>query len=175
MGVKGCAGRRPLPTAIKRLRGNPGHRKLNAQELKLEAMEPNMPPFLSEVAQREWNAIVPLLLRLGVLTELDGKALAAYCFSYARWRDAEQLVVSLGGPVIREPIRDKEGNKVGERLKRNPAIAISSDALKNMKSYLVEFGLTPATRSRLKIEQPKEEDPFDAYLARKNSETVKLN
>jgi P27 family predicted phage terminase small subunit len=175
MGGKGSGGNNRLPTAIKKLRGNPGGRKLNEREPKLETKTPAMPPNLPDLAIAEWNSIVPALLRLGVLTELDGKALAAYCFSYARWQEAEAIVRERG-VLLEEPIVSREtGEVIGSKFKKNPMISVSSDALKIMKAYLVEFGLTPATRSRLKIEQPKEEDPLDAYLARKNSEAVKLN
>jgi P27 family predicted phage terminase small subunit len=173
VGVRG-SGRRPLPTAIKKLRGNPGHRPLNEKEPKLETKAPEMPPDLPELAQKEWKAIVPVLLRLGMLTEIHGKALAAYCFAYARWHQAEEEV-SKRGILIEETIFDKDGNEVSSKLKRNPAVSISNEALKIMKSYLTEFGLTPSSGSRLQIEQPEEEDPLDAYLARKNSEAVKLN
>jgi P27 family predicted phage terminase small subunit len=172
MGVKG-SGRRPLPTAIKKLRGNPGRRPLNEKEPRLETKAPDMPPDLPELAQKEWNAIVPVLLRLGMLTEIHGKALAAYCFAYARWHEAEEEV-SKRGILIEETIFDKDGNEISSKLKRNPAVSISNDALKIMKSYLTEFGLTPSSGSRLQIEQPKEEDPFDTYMRRKGTDNGKV-
>jgi P27 family predicted phage terminase small subunit len=175
MGGKGSGGNNRLPTAIKKLRGNPGGRKLNEKEPKPEMKAPAMPPNLPDLAINEWNSIVPVLLRLGVLTELDGKALAAYCFSYARWQEAEKIVRERG-MLIEEPIVSREtGEILSSKFKKNPMISVSSDALKMMKAYLAEFGLTPATRSKLKIEPPGEEDPFEAYLARKNSEAMKLN
>jgi P27 family predicted phage terminase small subunit len=169
------AGRRPLPTAVKKLRGNPGRRPLNPDEPKLDAKAPAMPPDLPELAVQEWKAIVPLLLRLGVITEIDGKALAAYCFAYARWREAEDLVAQLGGRVVTERTYH-EGECTSERFKRNPADVISSDALKLMKSYLIEFGLTPATRSKLRLEKPKDvEDPLEAYLLKQQNAQKHIN
>jgi Phage terminase, small subunit len=50
------------------------------------------------------------------------------------------------------------------RLKKNPACTVSETAMKTMKSFLVEFGMTPAARSRIRIEKPKEADPFEDYL-----------
>jgi P27 family predicted phage terminase small subunit len=153
-----------LPTAVKKLRGMPGKRKLNAAEPSAPLGVPPM-PRLSAEAKREWKRIIPQLLRLGVLTVVDGKALAGYCHSFARWRQAEAAVTKYG-LIIREPVL-VQGIATGYvRLKRNPAAAESREALKTMKSFLVEFGLTPASRSRVKTEKPPEEDPFENYMNR---------
>jgi len=112
-----------------------------------------MPAGLSAIAREEWRSVVPELLRLQVLSKIDGKALAAYCHSYARWRQAEAEIDRLGLII--------DG-------KRNPAVAMSSDALKLMKSFLIEFGMTPAARTRLKIDGgDPPEDPLDALLRKR--------
>jgi len=76
------SGRRPLPTATKKLRGNAGKRKLNDAEPPHEPGEPELPKGLSRAAKQEWRRIVPELLGRGVLAKLDGKALGAYCQAY---------------------------------------------------------------------------------------------
>src|SRR5690348_1699990 len=97
------SGRRPLPTAVKKLRGNPGKRALNDKEPAAPSGDPVMPKGLSAAAAQEWRSIVPELRQLGVLSRIDGKALAAYCHAYARWFQAEREVRRLG-LVLREPI-----------------------------------------------------------------------
>jgi len=159
------AGRRPLPTSIKKLRGNRGKRKLNADEPKLELEAPEMPDNLPALAQAEWKSIVPQLLQLGVLTRIDGKALAAYCYCFARWIEAEKEVADRG-ILVEETIYNKDGEEVGYKVKRNPAIPVVNESLRQMKSFLIEFGLSPASRSRLKIEKPKAEDPLDAFMSK---------
>ena len=84
------------PTALKLLAGNPGKRKLNKSEPPAKRGEPRMPLFLIPVAQEEWKSIVPTLLELNVLTTADGSALAAYCMSFARWKEAEAAVSQYG-------------------------------------------------------------------------------
>jgi hypothetical protein len=42
-----------------------------------------------------------------------------------------------------------------------------------MKQFEVEFGLTPASRSRIRIDKPKEADPFEDYLKKGNSSSAK--
>jgi P27 family predicted phage terminase small subunit len=156
------SGRRPLPTAVKKLRGNPGKRKPNNAEPSAPAGVPPMPKLSAEAA-REWKRIVPELLKLGVLTVVDGKALAGYCHAFARWQEAEKAV-SKFGLIIQEPILLVDEPTGYVRIKRNPAAAESREAMKTMKSFLVEFGLTPASRSRIRIEKPPDEDPFEQYM-----------
>src|ERR1041385_4975243 len=90
------SGRRPIPTAVKELRGNPGKRKLNPREPKPAKGIPEMPAGLSEVAQGEWHAITPILDKMGVLTRADGKALGAYCDAYALALTAKQEIAEHG-------------------------------------------------------------------------------
>jgi P27 family predicted phage terminase small subunit len=67
------------------------------------------------------------------LTVLDSAVLAAYSQAYATWRTAEEVLAKL-----------TEGDQRQRALAR-----ISRDAARSMVRYGVEFGLTPAARSRL--------------------------
>ena len=120
---------------------------------------------LSDAAKAEWKARVPELLKLGVLSRNEGAALAAYCYEYARWWEADKEITRRG-ILIEEPIVNKEGEVVGRRIKKNPAVSIANEALKIMKSYMVELGLTPAARSRIRVEKPKEMNAFEEFLNR---------
>lgn len=184
------SGRRPLPTNVKKLRGNPGKRKLNAEEPRPMAGEPELLEELGPIGKAEWRAIVPELLKLGVLSKIDQKALGGYCASFERWVLAERDILKYG-LTIEEPVIDtitgrqrtvdqtisdlenKKKTKIESRplfrLKKNPAISTANDAMKLMKSFLIEFGMTPAARARLRVEQPDPpEDPLTA-LIKKNA------
>ena len=154
MGGKGSGGHNRKPTALKKLQGNPGKRKLNKNEPALVLGEPLMPLGLSAEAQEEWRRIVPMLLKMKILTEAHGKALAAYCSCYALWMRAEQQIAELG-----ITLRTEFGYKM------NPAVRVRSDALRQMKSFLIEFGLTPASGSKLSVSNARDNvDPFEAFL-----------
>ncbi|MGH7936119.1 MAG: phage terminase small subunit P27 family [Chthoniobacterales bacterium] len=157
------SGRRPLPTAVKKLRGNPGKRKLNDKEPSAQLGEPEMPRDLPKAAAAEWKRIVPELQILVVLATVDRAALAAYCHAFARWFEAEREVKRLG-IVVEEPILIMGEATDFVRYKKNPAVTISEGAMKIMKSFLVEFGMTPSSRSRVRIEKPADDDPMDAFL-----------
>ncbi len=78
------AGRKPKPTAVKKLEGNPGKRKLNTKELVPAKGMPACPDWLMPEAKKKWERLAKLMNQMGVLTEVDMAAFAAYCQSYAR-------------------------------------------------------------------------------------------
>jgi P27 family predicted phage terminase small subunit len=161
------SGRRPKPTALKKREGNPGKRRLNEHEPVAPSGDPEMPAKLPAAAKTEWQRILPELRQLGVLSKIDRAALAAYCHAFARWFQAEQEIRKLG-IVVREPILRNGFATKFVRYKKNPAVTISEGAMKLMKSFLIEFGMTPAARSRLSAADPdakrKKQDPAEKYF-----------
>ena len=65
------AGRKPKPTAIKKLEGNPGKRKLNTKEPIPAKGMPECPQWLLAEAKKEWERLADLMNQMGVLTEVD--------------------------------------------------------------------------------------------------------
>ena len=64
-------GRKPKPTAVKVLEGNPGKRSLNTAEPKPEKKAPRCPSWLEDEAKKEWKRMSKQLEQLGILTEID--------------------------------------------------------------------------------------------------------
>ena len=89
-------GRKPKPTAIKELEGNPGKRPLNDAEPKPERKAPPCPKWLEPEAKKEWRRLSKQLEQIGVLTEVDQAAFASYCQAYARWKEAEEFMTQHG-------------------------------------------------------------------------------
>ena len=149
-------GRKPQPTATKKLRGNPGKRPLNQDEPqpKAPAKLPDPPAHLGGSGKREWRRIGKELLAAGLYTVVDRSALAAYCAVYENWVDAHQRVVDDGLLT-----KTKAGNTV-----QNPYLSIANKQLELMNRFLTEFGMTPSSRSRVKAEKPEADDPFEAFL-----------
>ena len=67
------AGRKPKPTAIKKLEGNPGKRKLNTKEDIPVKGRPTCPEWLLREAKKEWDRLADLMNQMGVLSEVDSK------------------------------------------------------------------------------------------------------
>lgn len=135
------AGRRPKPTAVKELAGNPGKRPLNRVEPRPPASSARAPRGLGEEAARFWRRYAPVLSELGVLTQVDEPALqmAAEHYEVAlraakQLHDEELIIEGRDGP------------------RKNPLAQILRDNSSALKSFLVEFGMTPASRSKIQPE-----------------------
>jgi len=152
----GTRGRKPKPTAIKVLEGNPGKRPLNANEPKPEKKSPKCPSWLEPEAKKEWRRMAKVLERLGVLTEIDAAAFAGYCQAYARWKEAEEFL-SKHGTIFKTP---------SGYIQQVPQVSIAQTYLKVMKDFCSEFGLTPAARTRIKVdvEEKSADDVMEKLL-----------
>lgn len=140
-------GRKPVPTTLKLLKGNPGKRPLNEREPHPKPELLPCPGWLKGEAQAEWERITPILFRLGLLTTLDRVALEGYCMAYGRWRAAERVIQESGLTVATADGREKT----------SPYVKVSMEYENILRSFLGEFGLTPASRTRIKAELPEPE------------------
>ena len=118
-------------------------RYINQNEPKPEISIPDCPKFLAPEAALEWKRVTLELSALGVLAEIDRAALAAYCQVWARWAKAEADVNERGEVTFTE-----KGYEI-----QNPYLAVANKCLKQMREYLVEFGMTPSSRSRISSDQ----------------------
>ena len=140
-------GAKPKPTLLKILEGNPGKRPLNADEPKPQLVTTmKAPRNLGKVARREWARVARELMRMQLLTEVDTTALAAYCQSYERWIQAEAEIAQSG--LVVETV-------TGRRI-ANPAIAVANRSMELMHRFLVEFGMTPSARTRIRVSKAEE-------------------
>ncbi|MCH8342474.1 MAG: phage terminase small subunit P27 family [Planctomycetes bacterium] len=143
-------GPKPLPTQLKLARGS--RRVTDPLEPIPPVVRPTRPAHLSRTARSEWDRIAPELERLGLLTKLDRAALAAYCQAYGRWVKAEKEA-AMHGLVV----KTKDGNLI-----QNPYLSIANKAMRQMHEFLVEFGMTPSSRTRVTVVPPI--DPDDPRL-----------
>jgi P27 family predicted phage terminase small subunit len=171
------AGRRPKPLAIHQLNGNPrkwGKDKLEGVDNpQPDLREPEMPKGMPKAARREWRRIVPQLLEMKVLTEVDGLALAAYCRAHALVEQAAKEIEK-NGMTFTEVFEGKNGEPIVGSIKANPACSIYLNAMKTMKSFLIEFGLTPASRRNIKIEKKDDGDLMEKFMNRPKSAPLKF-
>ena len=152
-------GRKPKPTAVKVIQGNPGGRPLNQQEPRFKVANLPVPAQLLEkvkvkndagqevevdrwkVAREEWNRVAPELARVGVLTKVDEKALIGYCVNWQRWVEAQGQLASPSNWVL---MHTKSGYPFP-----NPFLTIADKAMEQMRKFAVEFGMTPSSRSSI--------------------------
>jgi P27 family predicted phage terminase small subunit len=124
-------GRKPVPTALKVLRGNPGQRRLNTDEPVPPALDADpMPAELTDAnAQDEWQRIAPGLVACGQVTMADRTLLVAYCLKYGQWIQLE---------------RNAKRSPVDYR-----AIRCANQTLDLLIRTASELGITPASRTRV--------------------------
>jgi P27 family predicted phage terminase small subunit len=100
-----------------------------------------MPSWLKGRARAAWKELVPELDRIGLLTVVDGHALAVYCEAWATYVEASEVVRQEG--ILVDSYR---GGKA-----KNPAAQIMRDSADLMMKVGSQYGLTPATRTRLQV------------------------
>ena len=163
---------RPKPTAVKLAEGNRGHRPIEGDDFQPEHIMPETPKGMSRGALREWRRMSKVLFNSGVLTQVDGKALRTYCEKADLVERAQKRILETGTEVISVYAMNKEGEQVFLRQEINPWYKVLADAEKIMKAFLIEFGLTPASRSRLKLPKKPEDDEIDKLLGKGKGKSV---
>ena len=133
-------GRKPKPTAIKILEGNPGKRPLNRSEIVFPKKAPPCPDWLDDDAKREWRRLAGTMEAMGVLTKADLAAFAVYCDAYSKWKEATEFI-NQHGQIFQV--------KASGYIQQVPQVSIAQTYAKLMMNIATEFGLTPAARSRI--------------------------
>ena len=147
-------GPKPKPTKLKLLHGEKNKDRINLKEPKPAPVVPKCPAWLNKDAKVEWKRISKELSILGLLTRMDMAALAAYCDCYSRFKNASKQLQK-HGMIIKAP----SGYPV-----QSPYLSILNKALTDMKSYLIEFGMTPSSRTRISVEGNDKDDDFGKLL-----------
>lgn len=148
-------GRKPKPTHLKLVQGNPGRRPIEPDKIqppeRSKALAP--PACLGATAKAEWRRLAPVLHKLGLLSDMDRGVFTAYCEAWGRWRDAERKLQELrkqsdSGDVM--VIKTQAGNYI-----QNPYLGIANKAMNDMVRHAAEFGLSPSARARVHDNAPK--------------------
>ena len=152
------AGRKPRATAVAEAEGafvkHPERR--NRDEPKPTVGRPPMPTSISEneIARDCWNRVCDELQAMRVLTKADVFLLEQYAECYSQWRWLSQMVaegncreVGSTGSVVTSP-EASQVHKYADRLLR----------------ILIELGLTPSARTKIKVVTEKDDDPFSEWL-----------
>ena len=155
------------PTSLKKLFGNPGNQKLPEGEPTPSIETPSCPAHLSKAAKAEWKRITPELEKLGLLAQVDRSSLAAYCQEYGRWVDTEKAIAEIREKLAKEGKADFGGviytTKNGNMI-INPLLSVSHRSLELMHKFMVEFGMSPAARTRINVEKQGTGDAMEDLL-----------
>ena len=150
-------GRKPKPSHLKLLEGNPGRRPINPNEPRPAREIPTCPAHLCPSAKAEWKRLAQQLYVLGILSTLDRAVLAGYCQSYGRWVEAERKLKETPA-ILKMP---------SGYIQQNPWLTISNKQLELMHKYMSELGLSPVSRTRVDVRRPGGRSKFDGLLGSK--------
>lgn len=148
-------GRKPLPPNLKVIRGETRPSRLNPDHARPVEGRPNPPDWLSEEERAEFARYVERLEALGVLSATDDGIIA---LAALRWVEVRRL----SEKIAREGYSYESIDRSGKRLlKRNPAVAMRSDAMKHLHALESSMGLTPSDRGRVSVSRsPASGNPF---------------
>ena len=126
----------PKPTVVEMMEGRPGHRRINSNEPQPRNVAPKCPEHLDARAKKEWQRLVPILLRMRLLTKADGIALETLCQTYSTMLKAQEKLHEVGilykspsGYVMQSPAVEhrrrvcRYANQAIERVRPDAGIA----------------------------------------------------
>lgn len=144
----GRRGPPPKPTALKVLEGNPGKQKLNDSEPTPPALDavPKPPARLLKEAKTEWKRLAPTLVGLGLLTEADIPAFTELCQNYGYYLITDKKILDLGEQGVTAMQKTPSGY-----VQQHPLLSLRRQYYELWRKGLLDFGLTPASRSRLVV------------------------
>jgi len=173
-GTSRSGGRNRKSSALHAVEGTFRTGRHNAAEVTLDPPKgrPATPPTLGGHALVEWDRMIARLEELGTLSAVDDAALYQYVCLFGetedtqdRRRDTALLVTTLQATIAREATRITNAaapvaedlaataDAVAQILALQQVIAKQTTQLRQghmaIRQYLVEFGMTPAARTRV--------------------------
>lgn len=131
-------GRKPKPSALKLIDGNPGNRPISEHEPKpAKLYHPEPPDSFTDLEKAKWREITDKLARCRVLTELDLDALEIYC---REWVNLQEAISDINqrGKLLQMPTGGVMWNPSWAQYKHSQSVC---------RSIMAEFGMTPSTRT----------------------------
>ena len=149
------------PTHLALVKGNPSKRPINKNEPKPPSGVPPIPKHFDKQGKYWFKRIGEELDAVGVLTTLDAKALELLIEAYVEYRQHCDTL-EIEGYTYRVKTQNED-----VLIKAHPAAVMKSDAWKRIRAMLSEFGMTPASRSKVGVIGPAEADPLEEFLKKR--------
>ena len=143
-------GRPPRPTKLQvELRGDPSKRRGNTIEPDAPKGWPDCPQHVQDdpIAYEEWKSICSQLESMDLLSTIDGRSIELYVLTYSRFRASQEQVKKHGDVLLLGK------NKYPQV---SPFYTTMNRYHDDCRKWLIEFGLTPAARARLRITVDKQ-------------------
>jgi P27 family predicted phage terminase small subunit len=146
----GQRGPKPLPANVHLLHGNASKKPMSQllDGVHPEVEIPKCPTHLQAEAKKEWKRVAEQLESLGLISQIDRAALAAYCAAWAEVVYCEKKVADLNaadpngeaGMIWDTPSGYKQ---------MSVWLQIRNRAYDRMMKFAAEFGMSPSARTRV--------------------------
>jgi P27 family predicted phage terminase small subunit len=148
----GQRGPKPMPANVHLLHGNASKKSLSQllDGVHPEVEIPKCPMHLQAEAKKEWKRISIELEQLGLISQIDRAALAAYCAAWAETVHCEKKITDLNA-------EDPKGEAGLVGITPNGYqqmsvwVQIRNRAYDRMMKFAAEFGMSPSARSRVTV------------------------
>lgn len=135
---------------------------MNPDMPKVASDLPDPPDWLSERAAEIFLQLVGIIDGMGVASSADTSMLALAASRLEEVEICTAMIEDGGRTFVSRMKYDDEGRLEEQQIKGHPAVAQRSEAMRHAQSLLVEFGLSPAARSKVSVNTKPEENPFKA-------------
>lgn len=156
-------GRKPKPTVLRILQGNPGRRPLNADEPQPEPLALKAPIELKgdARARKEWKRTIAPAILTGQITAADRALAIGHCLYWSIWLD--QLAIA------REQKHVLEMGKHGYAT-ANPIRAMADRTYTLLEKTDNTLGLSPTARARVRVDpHRRKQTAVEAFKAKKGA------
>lgn len=144
----GKRGPKPIPTVVLKLRGSKDAGRRRAGEVEPQPGIPEPPDWFTAIELEVWHQTIASLSQTpGLLTVVDRDALASYCEAWGEFHEARAEIAAHGATCISE----KGG------AYQHPAVGRKNSALERIRKLGSDFGMTPASRTSVKVSAPPAE------------------
>ena len=150
-------GRKPVPTHLRVIRGNPGRRPLPKHEPRPDADLSESPAYLSERQRRAWTYAIANSVP-GLLKRNDVGTLAGYIIAQETVAECNERLADSGLVIT-------SSTKAGPISVGSPYERIRRQNIALMVKLASELGFTPASRTRIEIiPDVTQDDEWDEIL-----------
>lgn len=140
-------GRKPKPTRLKVVSGNPGKRPLNTNEPKPTAYLSTAPDWFDEMQTQYWDDAIESAPR-GLLGTMDRELLSVWVCASVMHRRATEAQTKLDAGKSAPMLTKTPGGMPIQ----SPYIGIINKQAVIMLKAASEMGFTPSSRSRLSVD-----------------------
>lgn len=123
---------------------------------------PSKPKSLTPGASKVWDFVCGLIDEMGILSRTDTISIQLLCEAYADYVEAQEAIKENGGPTY----KTQTSRGKGVIVRNIPAVRQRNDADYRIRSWMSEFGMTPAARARVPAGKGSSLDPADKYFGK---------